>query len=74
MDNDKFVAVSDVSLHWSASETQFDCPCGQRDIFCDEDSGPVRCSCGRVYRIIHRLEVSVPRQVVKIIQNQLDAT
>lgn len=48
------VAIGEVNYHYAAGEMGFTCPCGATVAIDDE---PVTCTCGRLYRVRHYLEV-----------------
>ena len=48
---------NDLRYHWDASEVCFDCPCGETDIRLNSDGDSWKCECGRVFRLVHRVEV-----------------
>lgn len=47
-------AIGEVNYHYTAGEMGFTCPCGATVAIDDE---PVTCTCGRLYRVRHYLEV-----------------
>lgn len=48
------VAIGEVNYLYAAGEMGFTCPCGATVAIDDE---PVTCTCGRLYRVRHYLEV-----------------
>lgn len=52
-----FRMVHDVEFHWFDCNTSFDCPCGETEIYMDEETNKVECKCDRIYKFMCRLEV-----------------
>ena len=53
----RFELARDLVWHWSDSSACFDCPCGITEIILSEGGEEKVCDCGRVYRLVFRLEV-----------------
>lgn len=51
-----FKKATDISYRWTEDAVCFDCPCGNKEIIVSEEEE--RCDCGRVYRVVHYVEVS----------------
>lgn len=56
----EFKMPTDIKYNWYASEVSFDCPCGLRGVIMDADDEVFECECGRRYRVVHYVEVSIP--------------
>lgn len=56
----EFKMATDIKYNWSAGEVSFDCPCGMWGIIQDADDEVFECECGRRYRVVHFVEVSIP--------------
>lgn len=54
------VAIGEVNYLYAAGEMGFTCPCGATVSIDDE---PVTCTCGRLYRVRHYLEVKEAQPV-----------
>ena len=48
---------NDLRYRWKAGEVCFDCPCGETEIRLNSDGDTRECVCGRVYRLVHYVEV-----------------
>lgn len=53
----RFELARDLSWQWSESSACFDCPCGVSEIILSDNGDEKTCDCGRVYRLIFRVEV-----------------
>lgn len=47
----------DIKHQWREDAACFDCPCGETDIQLSEGGDTHKCSCGRLYRLQHFVEV-----------------
>ena len=55
------VHADDIRIIWSAGEVCFDCPCGETEIILIENGDEKVCECGRIYRVVHYVEVWKPQ-------------
>jgi len=48
----------EIDYNYAAGEVSFNCPCGVKNIFIGEGGEIVKCECGRVYRLVHYVEIA----------------
>lgn len=52
-----FELARDIIWQWGDASSCFDCPCGSQEIILSEGGEEKTCDCGRIYRLIFRVEI-----------------
>ena len=53
----RFELAKNISWQWGDALSCFDCECGEEEIILSEGGQEKACECGRIYRMIFRVEV-----------------